>query len=81
MRKLTPVFCLLLLTACSTQNQVVTNDTVFNSHQQPYHVFSIGRWDTEHRIYTLIDAKNIFFTVKGHYNSALKKGDVYSPVN
>jgi uncharacterized protein YcfL len=81
MKKLTPVFCLFVMVSCSSQHQLITSDTVFNSHQQPYHIYSIGSWDTQHRVYTLVDAKNTFFTVKGNYNSALKKGDVYSLVN
>jgi hypothetical protein len=78
MKKLPLVFCLLFF-ACSARKEVVSNTTVFNKHQQPYHVFSIGKWDRDQMIYTLTDARNSYFIVKGDYNASIKRGDVYNP--
>jgi hypothetical protein len=77
MKKLPLFFCLLLF-ACSSQKQVVTDAAVFSKYLAPYHVFSIGRWNDNYTIYTLIDSHNTYFTVKGNKNNSLKKGDVYT---
>jgi hypothetical protein len=80
MKKLPLGFC-LLLAACSPQKVIVNNASAFNSHPQPYRIYSIGKWDQQYSIYTLIDARNKFFTIKADYNKVLKKGDVYIPAN
>lgn len=78
MKKLPLVFCCILL-ACSTKKEAVNNQIIFEKHQQPYHISSIGKWNDEYAIYTLIDARDTYFTVKAISNKVLKKGDVYIP--
>jgi hypothetical protein len=80
MKKLPLGFCLLLL-ACSPQKEIVNNASVLTTHPQPYHVYSIGKWNKQYSIYTLIDARNKYFTIKADHNNVLKKGDVYMPAN
>ncbi len=78
MKKLPLVFCLFLF-ACSAEKQAVVDTSVFNKHQQPYHVFSVGKWNSDYMIYTLTDAHNSYFIVKGNYNASIKRGDIYNP--
>jgi hypothetical protein len=80
MKKLPLGFCFLIY-ACSPQKQLVDNTPTTSSYQQPYHVYTIGKWDGNYKIYTLIDAQNKYFTVKGNQSTSLKKGDVYPVVN
>lgn len=78
MKKLPLVFCSMLF-ACSSKKEIVNNQVIFNKHPQPYRVASIGEWNHDYAVYTLVDMKNIYFTVKAHKVKALKKGDVYIP--
>jgi hypothetical protein len=77
MKKLPLFFCLLLF-ACSSQKQIANNVTDFSKYPEPYHVYSVGRWNSNYMIYTLIDARNTYFTIKANYNAAFKKGDIYT---
>jgi hypothetical protein len=78
MKKIPLFFCCLLM-ACSASRQVVNNTTIYNKHPEPYYVYSVGRWNSDYVILTLIDSRNQFFDVKTGYTSTLKKGDVYKP--
>lgn len=78
MKKLPLVFCCFLF-ACSSQRETIDNRAIFGKHQQPYHISSVGKWNHNYQIYTLIDAHDIYFTVKEPAGKALKKGDVYAP--
>lgn len=80
MKKLPLFFCLLLL-ACSSQKQVVNDTKSFSRYTPPYHIYTIGKWDPNFIILTLVDANNTYFTVKENYNAALKRGDIYNPQN
>ena len=80
MKKLPLGFC-LLLAACSSQKVMVNDASAFNTHPQPYRIYSIGKWNQQYSIYTLIDARDKYFTIKADSNSMLKKGDVYIPAN
>jgi len=79
MKKLPLVFCCLFFWACSSKKEFIDNRAVFDSHSQPFHVSSIGKWDNHYAIYTLTDAYNVYFTVKDIAGRALKKGDIYTP--
>ncbi|MFD2146394.1 hypothetical protein [Mucilaginibacter antarcticus] len=59
----------------------MNNVSTFNQYQQPYHVYAVGKWNTQFSVYTLIDADDKYFTVKANSNNAIKKGDVYVPSN
>lgn len=78
MKKLPLFFCSLLF-ACTSKKETVNNQVIFYKHQQPYHVSSIGKWNNDYDIYTLIDAKDVYFTVKAPGDKKLKKGDVFIP--
>jgi hypothetical protein len=78
MKKLPLVFCLLFF-GCSTKKEAINNTAVFSRYSQPYHVFSIGKWNGEYMIYTLTDANNAYFIVKGNYSASVKRGDIYTP--
>ncbi|MDB5004051.1 MAG: hypothetical protein JWQ34_2276 [Mucilaginibacter sp.] len=78
MKKLPLVFC-LLFGACAAPKQIVNNNTSFHNHPAPYHVFSVGKWNNDYIILTLIDAQNTYFNIKTNYNALLKRGDVYKP--
>lgn len=80
MKKLPLGFC-LLLAACSSKKELVNNENALLKYQQPYRVYLIGKWNQQYSIFTLIDARDNFFTVRGSNNTALKKGDVYVPSN
>jgi hypothetical protein len=80
MKKLPLFFCLLLF-ACSSQKQVATDTKSFSRYSMPFHIYAIGKWNSQYVILTLVDARNLYFTVKGSYNAALKKGDIYNPQN
>ena len=79
MKKPPLFFCSLLLFACSSKKEVVNNQKKFDKHPQPYHVSSIGKWNNEYAIYTLVDARDIYFTIMAPTGKASKKGDVYIP--
>lgn len=78
MKKLPLFFCLLLL-ACSSQKQTVTDLTDINSHPKPYRIYSVGKWNAAYQVLTLTDANDKYFTVKTNYNPSLKKGEIYQP--
>lgn len=81
MKKKLPLGFCLLLCACSAQKQVINNSAALSKYQQPYHVYAVGKWNTHYMIYTLVDARNKYFSVKGNYNSLVKRGDVYNLSN
>ncbi len=76
MKKL-PLFFFFFFFAFSTQKQVADDAKSFSRYSTPYHIYAIGKWDANHMIFTLVDANNTYFTVKGNYNTSLKKGDIY----
>jgi hypothetical protein len=78
MKKLPLFFCLLIV-ACSSQKQTANDTTQFSKYPAPYHVFSVGQWNSDYVIYTLTDANNNYFTVKAINNLSLKRGDIYTP--
>ncbi len=78
MKKLPLFFCLLFI-ACDTPKQLVNNNDVFHTHPEPYHVYAVGKWNSDYIILTLTDAQNVYFNVKTDYKAALKKGDLYKP--
>ncbi|MES2375763.1 MAG: hypothetical protein V4553_04260 [Bacteroidota bacterium] len=78
MKKLPLFFCLLLF-ACSSQKQTAVYATDISKYIEPYHIFLVGKWDSNYSIFTLVDAHDTYFTIKGNYNASLKRGDVYKP--
>jgi hypothetical protein len=78
MKKLPLVFCCLFF-ACSSQKEVINNQALFSSHPQPFHVSTVGEWQSGYKIYTLTDANDVYFTVKVAAEKPLKRGDVYVP--
>lgn len=80
MKKLPLFFCLLLF-ACSSQKQVASDTISFSKYSMPYHIYSIGKWNSEYMILTLVDAHNAYFTIRTSYNAALKRGAIYNPQN
>lgn len=78
MKKLPLFFCCFLF-ACSSKKEAISNQTVFEKHKQPYYVSLIGKWNSEYAVYTLIDAREGYFTIKAPAGKPVKKGDVYIP--
>ena len=69
-----------LLTSCTAQKQFADNSIVFSKHPKPYRIFSVGNWQSNYVILTLIDADKKYFTVKVIDNGQLKPGTNYSPL-
>lgn len=78
MKKLPLVFCCIFL-ACSSKKETVDDQIVFKSHQQPFHISAVGKWNDDYLIYTLIDARDTYFTIKTPSTTVAKRGDVYIP--
>jgi len=80
MKKLLMVIPWLVLTCCTTVREQQTPDTaIIQKHTQPFKIFGTGRWNEDYTILTLVDAKNIYFTVTVKRNDSLKVGAIYNP--
>jgi outer membrane biogenesis lipoprotein LolB len=79
-KTLIAISCLLF--ACCTSvrtEQQATDAAVIQKHPQPLKIFSIGRWNEDYTILTLIDANNTYFTVTVKKNDNLKADSIYNP--
>lgn len=78
MKKLS-LLLVFLLTSCATPKQLINNEAEFKKHPQPYHIFTIGNWQGEYIVLTLVDANKNYFIIKAIKNNSLKAGSVYIP--
>jgi hypothetical protein len=78
MKKLPLFFCCLLF-ACSSKKIAINNQTTFDKHKQPYYVSLVGKWNNVYAIYTLVDARETYFSIKAPVVKRLKRGDIYIP--
>jgi len=69
----------MLFASCAVNKPIANNVNEFNTHQQPFKIFSIGNWRPGYSILTLTDASHQYFTVKVPDNPSLKIGDTYNP--
>jgi hypothetical protein len=79
MKRFPLIFILLFLSCTAPRQMVESNPADFNKHPRPYHIFYVGIWNSSYSVLTLVDADNDYFTARVPYNSALKKGDTYTP--
>jgi len=79
MKKLPLFFIMFLLSCAAPKATIVAPKTNFNSHPQPYHIFTIGKWNSDYVVLTLIDARNTYFSVRVANDPSFKKGAIYTP--
>lgn len=65
--------------SCTATKPLVTDNDIFQDHQPPFKIFSIGNWKPGYCVLTLTDAKHQYITIKALQNDSLKIGDEYHP--
>jgi hypothetical protein len=78
--KTSAVFFLLVFSACSSVKQMPynnNNEQLLSNSAKPVKIFSIGFYNSNSVILTLVDAKNQYLTLQAPVNNNLKIGDVY----
>jgi hypothetical protein len=74
-----PLIFILLFLSCSAPRQLIVSHPDFSGHPPPYHISSVGIWNSDFNILTLIDGKNAYFTVQVRVDPSFKIGNVYAP--
>jgi hypothetical protein len=79
MKKLPLIFILFIFSCSAPKPVIIAEKPDFTNHPQPYHIFTVGQWNSDYVILTLIDARDIYFTVQAANNPTYKKGVIYTP--
>ena len=71
------LFLSLLLSACATTKSLPDNRLVLAEHKAPLKIFSIGHYNSNSLILTLIDAENTYFMIEAPIDTSLRIGKTY----
>jgi len=69
----------MFLFSCSAHKTIIAEKPNFNNHLQPYHIFAVGKWNSDYVILTLIDTRDTYFTIQARNDPSFKKGAIYTP--